>query len=113
MMSDKMNQHTSDALTGGLFFGAGLTCGYILRLLIQRKKTIHGDDILTMVKNQFLKEGPIDGSWIELKKVPLQKFAIKTNIYYGGISRIEEDQLVQYEFIADAHTGSIIDIYRV
>ena len=63
--------------------------------------------------SQVLEEGPIEGSWIELKRVPLRKFAFKTEVYYGGVSRIEEDQLMQYEFIADAHTGSILDLYRI
>ncbi|GEK89244.1 Predicted small secreted protein [Alkalibacterium putridalgicola] len=78
-----------------------------------KKKALKADDILKDVKKDFLEEGPLDGSWIELTKVPWKKFAHKTDVYYGGISRYEENKLVQYEFIADAYTGSIIDIYRV
>ncbi|MER2173549.1 MAG: PepSY domain-containing protein [Carnobacterium sp.] len=109
----KTKETTPYILAGGLLLGAGLTCGYVLHKLITAKKTIHGDAILKYVKQLFLKEGPIEGSWIELQKVPLQKFALKTDVYYGGISRIEEDQLIQYEFIADAYTGSILDLYRI
>lgn len=100
-------------MAGGLIFGTGLACGYYFHKLITKKRAIQGDTILKYVKQLFLKEGPIEGSWIELQKVPLQKFALKTDVYYGGISRIEEDQLIQYEFIADAYTGSILDLYRV
>ena len=64
-------------------------------------------------KRAFLKEAPIEGSWIEMKKSPLQKFALRTDVYYGGITRYEDGQLVQYEFLADANTGSILDIYRL
>lgn len=78
-----------------------------------KNKSLKADDILKNVKKEFLKEGSIDGSWIELTKVPWKKFAHKTDVYYGGISRYEDNELVQYEFIADAYTGSIIDIYRV
>ncbi|MFO8069039.1 MAG: hypothetical protein R6U02_03500 [Alkalibacterium sp.] len=77
------------------------------------KKALKADDILKDVKKEFLKEGTLDGSWIELTKVPWKKFAHKTDVYYGGISRYEDYKLVQYEFIADAYTGTIIDIYRV
>lgn len=112
-MACRTKEATPYILAGGLLFGAGLTCGYFLHKLINTKKTIHGDTILKYVKQLFLKEGPIEGSWIELQKVPLQRFALKTDVYYGGISRIEEDQLIQYEFIADAYTGSILDLYRV
>ncbi|EDP68022.1 hypothetical protein CAT7_02182 [Carnobacterium sp. AT7] len=106
-------EKTPYLLASGLLFGAGLTCGYFLHKILTTKKAIHGDTILKHVKTLFLKEGPIEGSWIELQKVPLQKFALKTDVYYGGISRLEEDQLIQYEFIADAYTGSILDLYRV
>lgn len=104
---------TSYTAASGFLFGAGIACGYFLSRYIQKNKAINGDHILTDVKKLFLKEGPIEGSWIELKKVPLQKFALKTDVYYGGVSRMEEDQLVQYEFIADAYSGSILDIYRI
>ncbi|ALV23008.1 MAG: PepSY domain-containing protein [Carnobacterium sp.] len=112
-MKNKCEETPTYAIVGGFLFGAGVTCGYFLSHYLQKNKAIHGDDILTNVKNLFLKEGPIEGSWIELKKVPLQKFALKTDVYYGGVSRMEEDHLVQYEFIADAYSGSILDIYRI
>lgn len=87
--------------------------GLLTFSLYKQKKTKSADDILKSVKKEFLKEGPIDGSWIELTKVPWKKFAYETDVYYGGISRYEENKLVQYEFIVDAYTGSMIDIYRV
>lgn len=77
------------------------------------KKTLKADDLLKKVKKEFLKEGPVDGSWIELTKVPWKKYAYETDVYYGGISRFEENKLVQYEFIVDAFTGSLIDLYKV
>jgi predicted small secreted protein len=35
------------------------------------------------------------------------------DVYYGGISRKEDGVLVQYEFIADAYTGTILDLYKL
>ncbi len=43
----------------------------------------------------------------------MEKYAYKTKVYYGGISRFEKGQITQYEFIADAYTGSVMDIYKV
>lgn len=71
------------------------------------------DTILEHVKRQFRQESPIEGAWIERQTVPFQKFAVKTRVYYGGITRYEDDQLVQYQFIADAKTGSVLDIHRL
>ena len=87
--------------------------GFFLYPKVSKKQAIHADSILEDIKSQFREEGPIDGSWIELTKVPWKKFAYTTDVYYGGISRLEENILVQYEFIADAYTGSLIDLYRV
>lgn len=47
------------------------------------------------------------------EKIPITKVALRTDVYYGGITRYEDGQLVQYEFLADANTGSILDIYRL
>lgn len=101
------------SICGGALFGAGVVGGYCLNSYIRKKKPLNGDKILKRIKKAFLEEGPIEGSWIELTKVPMQKFALKTKVYYGGISRIEENEIVQYEFLADAYTGTVLDIYRL
>jgi len=112
-VQNKKNEAVTIKVAAGFLFGAGVVCGYFLRRYLQKNVAIHGDTILSSVKKQFLAEGPIEGSWIELKKIPLRKFTLKTDVYYGGISRIEEAKLVQYEFIADAYSGTILDIYRI
>ncbi|GEN94345.1 PepSY domain-containing protein [Pediococcus ethanolidurans] len=91
----------------------GLATGVLASWFLFHKKHVSANDILETVRKAFLKEGPIEGSWIEMKQAPLQKFAIKTTVYYGGITRYEDGNLIQYEFLADAKTGTIIDIYRL
>lgn len=95
-------------LTSGIVIGASLTA-----LCMGRKRKVNGDKILETVKKMFLADGPIEGSWIELHPVPLTRFSSETDVYYGGISRKEDDELVQYEFIADAYTGTVLDIYKL
>lgn len=89
------------------FFGA------FTFFLIDKKAPINADKILDNVKKQFKEEGPIEGSWIEMTKVPWAKYAYNTKVYYGGLSRFEEGKISQYEFIADAYTGSVMDIYKI
>jgi len=81
--------------------------------LAEKNKPMNADKILNDVKEQFKAEGPIEGSWIEMTKVPWKKYAYDTEVYYGGVSRMEKGEVVHYEFVADAYTGSLMDIYSV
>ncbi|MDO5457305.1 MAG: PepSY domain-containing protein [Atopococcus tabaci] len=110
---DNFNKRDALILSGLTILFAGFTTGWFARRFLVENQTINADDILDDVKEQFLQEGPIEGSWIELNSTPVQKEALHTDAYYGGISRYEKSELVQYEFIADAYTGSILDIYKL
>lgn len=115
MRNNKNKEFYQQGLTTGV--GIGLAVGAIggaaLAYFYKKNKTLSADDILEKVKADFLQEGPIEGSWIHFKKEPFQKFAIQSKTYTGGISRIENGELAQYEFLADAYTGTILDIYRL
>lgn|SRR5699024_446050 len=87
--------------------------GAMTFFLVEKKVPVSADRILNNVKKQFKEDGPIEGSWIEMTKVPWEKHNYRTKVYYGGISRFENGQITQYEFIADAYTGSVMDVYKV
>lgn len=110
-VEENYHSHLSTGLSIGIV--TGLIVGVAATHWYKKNRVLSADDILEQVKSEFLEDGAIEGSWIHFKKEPFQKFAIKTHVYTGGISRIEHNELAQYEFIADAHTGSIIDIYRI
>ncbi|MBC1397485.1 PepSY domain-containing protein [Listeria fleischmannii] len=93
----------------GAFVGAA--AGHLLNHYCLSDESVSGDVILENVKDAFKKEGPIEGSWIQLKKQHYKKYAIDTFVYHGGITAIREGEKKQFEFIADAKTGTIIDIY--
>ncbi|MFD1455625.1 PepSY domain-containing protein [Levilactobacillus lanxiensis] len=107
-MTAKNGQLYQLSLTGVL---GGLMGVFVTRLFGANR--LNPDDILEQVKRQFRQESPIEGAWIEKHAVPFQKFAVKSRVYYGGINRYEDDQLVQYQFVADAETGSVLDIHRL
>ena len=92
---------------------ASFLIGAVAFFFVEKKVTVSADRILDNVKKKFKEDGPIEGSWIEMTKVPWKKYAYNTKVYYGGISRFEKGQITQYEFIADAYTGSVMDIYKV
>lgn len=110
----KRNKHLligTGILASGL--ALGFTSGWLTRKETVEEKPKRADHILTDVKEMFLEEGSIEGSWIEMQPVPYEKFAYKTDGYYGGISRYENGELVQYEFIADTKSGSLLELYRL
>ncbi|RDI44321.1 PepSY domain-containing protein [Falsibacillus pallidus] len=89
---------------------AGITAGFLMNEAVKRNVSVSAESVLAKVKRAFKEDGPIDGSWIQMKAEPYQKHAIKADVYRGGISRQRNGQLQQFEFIADAHTGTVIDI---
>ncbi len=99
---------------GGLALGAGigLASGIASTVWAKNRENIHPDTILEKVKRAFLTEGPIEGSWINFEKQNVRKFAVKLQGYTGGITRLEDGKLVSYEFLADAKTGTVLDVTR-
>ncbi|MBS4200047.1 PepSY domain-containing protein [Bacillus sp. FJAT-49732] len=90
---------------------AGIVGGYCLSKKIRETMPLSGEEVLADVKHAFKKEGKIDGSWMQMKPEDYKKYAIQTKVYRGGITTRQNGERQQYEFIADAYTGSVIDIY--
>lgn len=107
----------SDYLLGGILLGCGLVIGGVVASLIaNRQQSVSGKEVLEDVKAYFEADdtdAPIEGSWIELKPIPNQRYGQEQNIYFGGLSRTENKELVQYEFKANAENGQILEIYKV
>ena len=111
-----MTQNKKNALIGWGLVGVaalGVAGGIIANKKYQEIKVLSPEEILDLIKQQFLKEGTIEGAWINYAKEPMQKFAVTYMTYKGGITRKEGDEIIQYEFIADAQTGSILEIYPI
>ncbi|WP_295728472.1 hypothetical protein [uncultured Limosilactobacillus sp.] len=91
--------------------GISGVAGFIFGKLLGRTK-VSPEAILRNTINDFKREGTVEGSWIDHQIHPYQCFASKSFVYYGGIQRCEDEQLIDYRFIADAKTGSILKIKR-
>ena len=89
----------------------GLIGGYTVKEVISKKVNVSPEKVLDHVKNQFKQHGQISGSWIHMEAKPFEKEQLSYKIYKGGISKQENGTQKQFEFIADASTGTIIDIY--
>lgn len=109
-MNDSNN--TANPWIVPITLGASGLAGFIAGKLFGNRQ-MSAKRILKLVRNDFKREGPITGSWIDQHAVPFQRFAVKTNAYQGGLTRREDNQLVNYEFKADAYTGSLLELKRI
>ena len=92
----------------------GIAAGVIVSQTINHlNHNVAADSVLKNVKEAFKKEGPIDGSWIMMKTEPYTNNVITLAVYRGGISRIKNGKHEQYEFSADAATGTVVELTKV
>lgn len=91
----------------------GLIGGYAVKEAISQKGKVSPERVLEHVKSEFKKEAAfnISGSWIHMEAEPYEKGRIHYQVYKGGISTNEDGTSKQYEFIVDAATGSILEVY--
>jgi predicted small secreted protein len=94
-----------------LGIGIGAAGGILLSDKLKDASFVSAEKVLKDVKLSFKKEGRVDGSWISMKPEDYQKHSLSTKVYKGGVSRRSEGRLEQYEFLADAYTGTVIDVY--
>ncbi|PLT31482.1 PepSY domain-containing protein [Peribacillus deserti] len=92
-----------------LGIGAGFAAGYTAKQLLDKQEA-SPEKVLSHVKSLLKKDGKIQGSWIIMKPEVYQKFDLPYTVYRGGITKNTDGQQEQFEFIADAKTGSILEL---
>ena len=91
----------------------GVAAGFLVNEAVKRlDRNIAPESVLHNIKESFREEGPIDGSWIIMKTEPFTNQSIHMDVYRGGISRIKNGNLEQYEFAANAKTGTVVEMTR-
>ncbi|MBK0347758.1 PepSY domain-containing protein [Aerococcaceae bacterium zg-ZJ1578] len=107
-----MSQNKHNTLAGLVLLATGLVVGAAGALFYKEIKLKNPALILEDVKQQFKEQGTITGSWIDYDAVEYEIFESKPLVYFGGISRKEDDKIVTYQFACDAYTGEILDIFE-
>lgn len=93
--------------------GIGFLSGYVVKSIVDERSTVSPEKVLNNLKNLLRTKGTISGSWIFMQSEPYTKNELEYTVYKGGISRTIDGELQQLEFIADATTGTVIDIYQL
>jgi predicted small secreted protein len=88
----------------------GLIGGVTAKEIIKQRTNVSPEKVLESVKRQFKQHGPISGSWIHMEACDHVLHPINYRVYKGGISRNSNGTNEQFEFIADATTGTILEV---
>ncbi|HLO12019.1 MAG TPA: PepSY domain-containing protein [Pseudoneobacillus sp.] len=91
----------------------GAISGYATNKYISTQSFISAEKVLENAKKLFKEQAPISGSWIHMKVEPFDKNNFTYQVYKGGISRNSTNGREQFEFIADAKTGTLLDVYQI
>ena len=89
---------------------AGFAAGYATKQLLDQSSKPSPDKVLAQVKETVKKDGNIYGSWILMKPENYSKNDLDYEVYKGGITRNTEGKREQFEFVADASTGTILEL---
>ncbi|WP_100405148.1 PepSY domain-containing protein [Bacillus solitudinis] len=94
-----------------LGIGIGLAAGYILRPTISGDK-ISPEQALKQVKKTLTSTYDIQGSWIHMIPEQLERHQIPYEVYRGGVSIKDESGTLQYEFLVDTKTGTLLELTK-
>ncbi|RFU66261.1 PepSY domain-containing protein [Peribacillus glennii] len=89
---------------------AGFAAGYAAKQKIDETGGPSPERVLENVKAAVKKDGKIYGSWIVMKPENYEKFNLDYQVYKGGITRHANGKREQFEFVADASTGTILEL---
>lgn len=104
-----MLEKRSNNLINTLLIATGIIIGAAGVIFYKENRALNAGKVLKQVRTIFSAQGPIEGSWIDYDAVEYEKFDSRPLVYIGGVSRIEQDRLVQYQFACDIYTGDILD----
>ncbi|MCK1991896.1 PepSY domain-containing protein [Peribacillus muralis] len=89
---------------------AGFAAGFAAKQILDQSSGPSPDKVLAQVKETVKRDGNIYGSWILMKPEAYTKNELDYLVYKGGITRNTEGLREQFEFIADATTGTILEL---
>jgi Predicted small secreted protein len=88
---------------------AGFTTGIILEKHY-RQRPLTPEKVLDRVKKSLQDKLPVDGAWIFLSPHDISRNDLTVSAYRGGLTVKDDGSVKHYDFVADAETGSLIDL---
>lgn len=88
----------------------GLAAGAITTAILTNQTLVSSEEVLHKIKKLLNEHGRITGSWIMTKPEIVERNSLSYRAYRGGITCIEDHTSVNYEFLADAKTGTVLEL---
>lgn len=88
---------------------AGFTAGMMLEKR-NKKRPLTPEKVLDLVKKSLQNKLPVNGAWIFLSPHEVTRNDLKAYAYQGGLTVKKGEGVEHYDFVADAETGSLIDL---
>ncbi|WP_096202635.1 PepSY domain-containing protein [Bacillus sp. FJAT-45350] len=93
-----------------LGIGIGLAVGYLLSNKLENDN-ITPERALKLVKHSLENNKiNINGSWIHMIPEDFEKNNLTYTVYRGGVTTLTDDGSIQYDFMVDTKTGTIIHL---
>lgn len=106
-----MSNNRQNNLLNTLLLATGIIIGAAGVVFYKENRALNAGKVLNQVRITFSRQGPIEGSWIDYDAVEYEALESNPLVYIGGISRVENDRLLQYQFACDIFTGDILDTF--
>lgn len=97
----------------GFLLGAltGIAVGWLTKTITDNQY-YSPEEVLQNVKKRMKPKGKITGSWIMTNPEQIDMNTISYQVYRGGITCINDEEKSNFEFLADAKTGTIIELHQ-
>ncbi|MCO7124887.1 hypothetical protein NIE88_03740 [Sporolactobacillus shoreicorticis] len=89
---------------------AGYFAGVANCRLTSEKKALSSEHILERVKSAVNDQLPIEGAWIYLSPHIWSRDSLNYMVYKGGLISSDRGINRHFDFIADAHSGTILEL---
>ncbi|MBU8905244.1 PepSY domain-containing protein [Desertibacillus haloalkaliphilus] len=90
--------------------GIGLAAGLLIRSNMPTSENLTPEKALKLAKKTLANNVNITGSWIHMIPESLEKNNLNYTVYRGGITTSDQDDTLQYDFLVDAKTGTILEL---
>lgn len=91
---------------------AGVAIGWMLSKQVENR-ILPAEKALTRVKEQVKKSRhTIDGSWIHMAPETREINHMTYDVYTGGLTLTDGNEVKHYDFTADARTGTVLKLNK-